>query len=215
MKARKPRNAEQTKERILTCATALFAKHGFEAAPLSDLIEAANVNQRMIYHYFGSKKGLYREVFKMQWMGLAAKIDELAESVNQENNPELLLSMLQALSQYFANHQEFVRLLLWEALEGGEISLSLWEEIRRPIFLKVQAVLKLAQVQGELPEKFDPAHLIITFLGATSFYYAYAHTLKDMVRRNPFSKNALQERHHQLGLTLEKLFRENPATNAL
>ena len=70
------RNPEKTKANILKKATALFAKSGFEGTSINDIIQASEINKRMVYHYFGDKRGLYREIYLKEWGSLKIKLDQ-------------------------------------------------------------------------------------------------------------------------------------------
>ena len=62
------RNPDRTRRRILQAAIRLFAKHGFHAVSVDQIVGQARVNKRMVYHYFGSKDALFEaalsEVYK-------------------------------------------------------------------------------------------------------------------------------------------------------
>jgi AcrR family transcriptional regulator len=53
-----------TKQRILTAAEVLFARHGFAGASLRQVTSAANVNLAAVNYHFGSKENLINEVFR-------------------------------------------------------------------------------------------------------------------------------------------------------
>jgi AcrR family transcriptional regulator len=53
-----------TKQRILTAAEILFARHGFAGASLRQVTSAANVNLAAVNYHFGSKENLINEVFR-------------------------------------------------------------------------------------------------------------------------------------------------------
>lgn len=53
---------EDTRQRILETALALFGAEGFDGASTRELAERAGVNLPAIQYYFGSKEGLYRAV---------------------------------------------------------------------------------------------------------------------------------------------------------
>ncbi len=59
---RRPRDAEATRAALLARATREFADRGFDGARVDEIAEAAGINKRMIYAYFGDKDGLYRAV---------------------------------------------------------------------------------------------------------------------------------------------------------
>ena len=62
----------ETKDLIRQAATQEFATHGFQGARIGAIVKAAQINERMIYHYFGSKEGLYKAVLEAEWLGVAS-----------------------------------------------------------------------------------------------------------------------------------------------
>ncbi|WP_412519298.1 TetR family transcriptional regulator [Actinomadura madurae] len=101
-------DAEATRRRIFEAATAEFAARGLAGARIDRIATEARANKQAIYLYFGSKEKLFGAVVraKMAEIGHATDIDpdSLAESVGR-------------LFDWYREHPELVRLLLWEALE--------------------------------------------------------------------------------------------------
>ena len=58
------RDPERTRKRILEAASAEFAAKGFAGARVDAIARDASINKRMLYHYFGDKEGLFREVLR-------------------------------------------------------------------------------------------------------------------------------------------------------
>jgi AcrR family transcriptional regulator len=56
----------ESKAVLLEAAAGEFAKNGPKGTRIQDIVAAAGVNERMIYHHFGSKDGLYRAVIEDQ-----------------------------------------------------------------------------------------------------------------------------------------------------
>ena len=56
------RNPVRTRQRLLNAAIALFSRRGYHAVSVDEIVASARVNKRMVYHYFGSKEGLYKVV---------------------------------------------------------------------------------------------------------------------------------------------------------
>lgn len=198
-----------TKARILARATELFARKGYEGTSVSDISDAAGVNKRMLYHYFGEKEGLYREVFIEQWTELKQWFDKATRERMNSGEPlpsdsrGLLIEALEVLFRFMTDRPQFVRLLQWDGLEGGEVSKSIWQSIRGPIYVEAEAIIHAAQEEGWIDQRMSAAHLIITFLGAVASYFAYAPTLADMLKMDPLSEQALSDRKQQLRLLLE------------
>jgi AcrR family transcriptional regulator len=56
----------ESKAVLLAAAAGAFAKNGPRGTRIQDVVAASGVNERMIYHHFGSKDGLYRAVMEEQ-----------------------------------------------------------------------------------------------------------------------------------------------------
>ncbi|WP_395748411.1 CerR family C-terminal domain-containing protein [Prosthecobacter sp.] len=66
-------DAEARRERLLKAAATVFAKDGFEKASLRAICLKAKANVAAVKYYFGSKEGLYREVFLSSCRGSMEK----------------------------------------------------------------------------------------------------------------------------------------------
>ncbi|GAA1198947.1 hypothetical protein GCM10009654_64480 [Streptomyces hebeiensis] len=56
------RDAGATRQALLDAAAALFAERGFEGTTVRDIARRAEVNQALVFRYFGSKEGLFEQV---------------------------------------------------------------------------------------------------------------------------------------------------------
>jgi TetR/AcrR family transcriptional regulator len=177
-------------------------------------VRASRVNKRMIYHYFGDKEGLYRAIFRHQWGELKEWFDRELNRRLEAGTPfptdaaSILLEAVEISSDFMASHQLFIRLMMWEGLEGGQISRSIWTDVRGPLYAQVEFLIRQAQQEGRLDPAVNPAHLVISFLGAVSFYFAYAPALGDMLHQEPFAPVVLAERKSELKRLLAGLFRD-------
>lgn len=203
------RNAVKTKAHILEQATHVFAASGFKGTSLSQIVAATGFNKRMIYHYFDDKQGLYRAIFLHQWGELKEWFDKAFQrQMRKEQEISAKELLVEAVSVYFdfmAGHQEFVRLMMWEGLEGGEISRSIWRDIRGPLYVQMEFLIKQSQEEGILDKQLDPAHFIMSFMGAISFYFAYAASLIDILGEDPLKPEALAKRKVQLVRLIEAI----------
>lgn len=66
-----PRNEEQNaaikderREQILSAALRVFAKRGFAATKISDIVAGAGMSHGLVYHYFKSKEEIFLELLK-------------------------------------------------------------------------------------------------------------------------------------------------------
>src|SRR5207247_7629299 len=56
------RHPERTRERILAAALKEFSAKGFAGARVDRIARRARINKRMLYHYFGNKEHLFRQL---------------------------------------------------------------------------------------------------------------------------------------------------------
>jgi AcrR family transcriptional regulator len=216
----KTRNADKTRGAILDMATEVFAKHGFHGTGLNDICQKARINKRMIYHYFANKEGLYLAVHRRGWEQLGSWFtQELVRngtsSLPTHTSPldpsALLLEAVRIFHDFIATNQIFVRLIMWDGLEGGTASRALWKDIRGPIYRQIETLVKLGQTSGALTKDLHAGHLIISFMGAISFYFSHAHTMVDIFGRDTLSAEAVEERKEQVLALFRKLVGTAPS----
>ncbi|MFF2522967.1 TetR family transcriptional regulator [Streptomyces liangshanensis] len=105
-----PRNAEATRKRLLQAAAAEFARYGIAGARVDRLAAEAQSNKAQIYHYYGSKDGLFDAVFE----ALVAQV--LSEApLDAHDLPEYAGRLFDGYEQ----HPDITRLATWYRLERG------------------------------------------------------------------------------------------------
>jgi AcrR family transcriptional regulator len=67
------------KERLLSVATRLFARNGFEGTSVQDIVDAAGVTKGAMYHYYGSKDDLLFEVYHQLLTMQTTRLNEIAK----------------------------------------------------------------------------------------------------------------------------------------
>lgn len=157
------RNPQQTQQRILQAALQEFAAKGFAGARVDVIARQARINKRMLYHYFGDKEGLFREVLRRKvaersaW--LASAPDELAER-------------LPAWFQLACGDREWVQLLEWEALHWGDKKV-IDEERRVEIAGRALEHIRQQQAMGKIDPSLDPGQLLLSMMALTAYPLAF------------------------------------------
>ena len=83
---------QSTRENILSVAARLFSERGFANVSIRDICDVAGVTPPTIYHYYGSKDGLFQDVIN-RTLSLRDFIYALTEAVDQEPDPEKQLAI--------------------------------------------------------------------------------------------------------------------------
>lgn len=56
--------ARTVREKLLNAAVGVFCQKGYDGGRIEEIVTISGVNVRMVYHYFGSKEGLYDEAIR-------------------------------------------------------------------------------------------------------------------------------------------------------
>ena len=101
MKEKSDRKQQKTasRERIFQAAISLFARHGFAETGMRDLVAEAGVNLSMVNYFFGSKKGLLKEILDSFLSGYLAIARE--ELVGDGDLPSRLERFITSAVSYF------------------------------------------------------------------------------------------------------------------
>ncbi|MDA3646536.1 TetR family transcriptional regulator [Saccharopolyspora indica] len=86
---RRKRDSAATKQALLQAASELFAERGFNATTVRDVAARAEVNQALLFRYFGSKQELFAAV-------LGHKSAQLLDAQPPEGLPRRMLDSLLA-----------------------------------------------------------------------------------------------------------------------
>lgn len=108
------RDADRTRREILAAATEEFSARGLLGARVDAIAERIRSTKRMIYYYFGSKEGLYREVLADAYRGTRER--EQGLGLDALPPEEALRELVRSTLCYDATHEHFVRLVLFENL---------------------------------------------------------------------------------------------------
>lgn len=149
------RDADATRRRLLDAGLEEFSAKGIAGARVDAIAERAGVNKRMLYYYFGSKDGLFREILRQK---LTARTEAL-----RAVRPGDVDRMARRQGEY-VDDGDGVRLLLWEALEAGPAGTAEAEEVRAPVYRRWVERIAEAQAVGRVDPDLDPAQLALSEL---------------------------------------------------
>src|SRR6202050_5373647 len=151
------RDAEATRQRLLDAATEEFAARGIAGARVDRIADAARSNKAQIYHYFGSKDGLFDAVF-----------DRIVNATVTDTpiDPTNLPEYAGRLFDRYQKHPEVQRLATWYRLERADGADPI-AAIMASNSDKVKAIDE-AQRSGRLTTRFEPAVLLALVLTISS-----------------------------------------------
>src|ERR1700742_3691246 len=182
-------------ERILSAAMREFAKYGFAGARVERIVSRADVSPRSLYYHFGSKRGLYdavRERLRSQ------HFEDFVRGVTDEPLIDRLLANIDvAMTQRW---QQWARMLMWEALDGGADSSPYPEDTVPGDLLAIRA----AQERGEIDPDIDPHMLTMAFIAITFWPTMFPQSTRRLTDNMP-KDELLQARKDLVRALVERL----------
>jgi AcrR family transcriptional regulator len=164
-----PLDGESSRERILRVATRLFGERGFDAVTTRTIAAAAGLNVATVAHHTGSKADLYEAVFARLHQHEAAMLDAQLAGVAPADVADpvrvrrVLRDLVDAYVDVLAAEPAIAGLWSRRWLERGARSDTggeqLEERFARPLFDRVEAILREAQGAGSVPPL--DAHLAV------------------------------------------------------
>jgi AcrR family transcriptional regulator len=188
------RDPERTRRAILDAATAEFVQHGFAGASVNEIAARAQVNKRMLYHYYGKKDDLYLAVLERSYRGIRSAETQLR--LTDLRPGEAIEKLVLFTWSYFLEHPEFLSLLNTENMLRARY-LRRSERIRdlhSPLLAMLTDVLGRGEAEGLFRKGVDPVQLYIDIASLGFFYLSNRHTLSTIFQRDLEDKVNLEAR---------------------
>jgi len=116
--AERRRDAARTRADLLAVATTEFADHGFSGARVDEIAARTRTTKRMIYYYFGSKRGLYLAVLEHAYAGI--RVLEAQLEVEHLDPARAMRALAELTFDHHESHPDFVRLVAIENIHRAE-----------------------------------------------------------------------------------------------
>jgi AcrR family transcriptional regulator len=179
-RARRRRQPDVTRRRLLDAGSAEFARKGFDGATLDTIAKRARVNKAMIAYHFKDKRGLYRAILE-EIVGLV--VTKVGERLPDRGSPrERLRAYIGILSEAMESHPDFSAMLLREYLSGWFAGERTLVERLQTLFQLTRAELAKGVAAGRFRE-FDPHALHLIIVGAIVYFQATRSFRGDAGRR--------------------------------
>jgi AcrR family transcriptional regulator len=188
------RDAEATKARILDAAKKEFAKNGLGGARVDLISEKAKANKRMIYHYFGSKEGLFQTVLENAYVDI--RTAEMKLNLDHLEPRQALERLVRFTWDYYLKNPEFITLVNSENLHRAK-HLKKSEVIKdysRRFVSMVEGILARGVATGIFRPGIDPVQLNLTIAAIGYYYLTNRFTGSIIFERDLMSKPAIDDR---------------------
>lgn len=190
----KLRDADRSREAILSAARAEFAAYGLGGARVERIAERSGLNKRLIYYYFENKDALFVAVLEDTYLS----IREAEKQLHLTDLPpaDAIRRLTEFTWNYYLEHPEFLSLLNSENLHRAR-HIADSERVRQmnsPLIRTLGEILERGRQEGLFRGGIDPMQLYISIAGLAYFYQSNRHTLSAIFGRDLMSPKARHER---------------------
>ena len=113
---------ETKKQDIVRAAIELFARKGFRGTTTRDLAYQAGVNEAIIFRHFSNKEALYSAILQNKAGERESRSEEFEQLAAGTDDARFFETIGQTFLKRHEQDSSFMRLLLFSALEGHELS---------------------------------------------------------------------------------------------
>ncbi|GAB4347155.1 MAG: TetR/AcrR family transcriptional regulator [Oricola sp.] len=155
------------RDSLLGTARDMFSERGFSGTSIRDIANAHGVSVSNIYHHFGSKEGLWREILKQSVRMLPAR---LRDSANSADGPaDQLRTVVREHLRAALEHKREQLMVLIEQERLGEGSASDNREIQREVLKVYTDILERMSAEGLL-QSAHPRITAFNILGVINWH---------------------------------------------
>ena len=170
------RNPDRTRRRLLQAAVRLFSERGYHGVSVDQIVAAARVNKRMVYHYFGSKEAIYRAALVNVYNRIVAA--EFHATENKASPHEKLARLIRSYFDFLDKNPEFTRLIQWENSERGRHIAKQKHLLSKDPFLdRFRQIIKEGISSGQFRRDLNVPHLLIHCIGLCFIYHSNRFSL--------------------------------------
>ena len=183
-----------------------FCERGLDGARIDRIADLAEVNKRMLYHYFGNKDGLYTAVLGEAYAEI--RQGERMLQLDQFGPEEAMERLVRFTFRHFLEKPWFIRLLTTENLQNARFlkTLSGIKDLHSPLVRQIEDILRKGVETGVFRTGVDPVQLYISIAGLGYFYVGNRHTLSVIFARDLGQTVPVQEREaHAVDVVLSFL----------
>jgi AcrR family transcriptional regulator len=168
--------AEERRLQIVKVAMRLFSERGFRGTTTKEIAHAAGVSEAIIFRHFATKEELYTAIIDYKaCAGIAGDessnpvIDTIracvGDAMERRDDREVFRRMALAMMEHHARDHEFLRLLLYSALEGHQLAQIFWDKNVRVLYEFLGGYVGGRQREGAFRD-IDPFLVVRAFNGA-------------------------------------------------
>jgi len=154
----------RTTDRILLSALKLFSSKGYEGTSVREICEAAEITKPTLYHFYGSKEGVYRALVEGTFEEFRVGLTRLLETPGTAE--DRLRQVARSYFEYAGSRRELMRFVL-SLVHNASTSAPPTDFVRlyEEIVAQIARSLEAGVASGELAPGPTETRMLV-FMGA-------------------------------------------------
>lgn len=177
--------AVRRQEQILEGAMQLFAQKGFRGTTTREIAQSLDISEALMFKYFPTKEALYRAIIQKRMEG-SEEIFFPKEAVLAKDDRKVFRSIASYLFRKNTKDPNFMRLILYSALEGYDLSKIFFENHAMENTRLLSGYIR-QRIKDKAFKKVPPMLVARVFIGMIIQYVEFQeiYGMKDFL---PFSE---------------------------
>ena len=178
-------------------AMRIFSERGFRGTTTREIAQAAGVSEAIIFRHFATKDELYKAIIDHkgcaeqsgEWANqpVAELIRfEVGDALARKDDRAVFEGIALAMMRHHHEEPEFLRLLLYSALEGHQLAQMFWERNVRALYEFLGSYIRERQRDGVFGE-VDP-HVVVRAFSGTLIHHTLSNTVSDEEAARQFTE---------------------------
>jgi AcrR family transcriptional regulator len=157
--------SEDRRRQIVEVALELFSQKGFNGATTKEIADRAGISPAILFRHFPSKEAIYSAILDHKLRQAAERIrGRLQDAAGRKDDRAYFGALAFDMLELYSKDRALIRLLLFSALEGHELSKMYYKTISRQVRDHLRAYIKQRIADGAF-RQLDPLASSRVFLG--------------------------------------------------
>ncbi len=155
-------SARDRQASLIVAAASLFAAKGFNGTTTKEIAKAAGVSEALVFKYFPTKRTLYAAILAEKVT--VSELLEAVEAAAKKHDDHRVFTMIARYRIHPGVDSTFLRLLLFSALEGHELSEMFFGKHHKVFYDHLAAYIR-TRIQDGAFRPVDPLLAARAFIG--------------------------------------------------
>ncbi|HVG19275.1 MAG TPA: TetR/AcrR family transcriptional regulator [Blastocatellia bacterium] len=156
---------ENRRRQIVSVAANLFSQKGFSGTTTKEIAEGAGVSEAIIFRHFATKCDLYAAILDYKVRQVSERVQaQLLEAESRKDDRAYFGSLAFEMLEFHSKDSTFMRLLLFSALEGHDLSEIFFHSSALEIKNNLRRYIK-QRISDKAFRRVDPAVAARAFVG--------------------------------------------------